>query len=111
MRVCVAVVTLVSVWVFGTADAFGIRIRRAQFSASLAGTYTTSAAITESQCGTSGPNGELTNTPPVKGTATERVSFSSARRTRLTVEEFDSPPLAGGGRMSIRVRATRASDL
>jgi hypothetical protein len=111
MRVCLAVVTLVSVWAFSAADAPGDRIRTAQFTASLAGTYTTSAEITESQCGTTGPNGELVDLPPMKATVSDRTGFSSTNRTRLSVEEFGRPPLAAGGRTSIQVRVTRTSGL
>jgi hypothetical protein len=112
MRVCLAVVALVSVWALSAADAMGVRIRRAQFSVSLAGTYTTSAEVTEAQCGTTGPNGELVDLPPVKTTVSDSTRFSSARHARLIVEEFDRPPLAaGGGGVSVRIRVTRTSNM
>jgi hypothetical protein len=111
MRVCLAVVTLVSVWAACASDALAIRIRTATFSASLAGTYTTSAEVTESQCGGADPDGNPQNLPPVKGTVTDRTTFSSARRTKLSTEFIDSPPLFAGGHLSIRVRVTRTGGL
>jgi hypothetical protein len=114
MRRLLAVGTLLTVSVLGANDAQAIRIRSAHFNASLSGTYTTSAQITEGQCFVNGPNDELVPIAPVTTNASDRVGFSSVRPTRIAVEEFDRPPLAVGSlgrQMSIRVSATRSSGL
>jgi hypothetical protein len=97
------VASIVIVSGVAAADANAIAIRNAYFDATLSGTFTSSAQVTDTACG---------------GTAnvTDRVVYSSVRpsRTGVSLDADSNDPLFAGsvGRlMSIKVTATRNSGL
>jgi hypothetical protein len=85
----------------------------AHFLATLSGSYTSSAAVTESECVTAGPNGESTPIAPVTTNVSDNATFS-ARATPVSVEFLDAPPLLAASDhrlLAITVSDTRASGL
>lgn len=114
MRRFAVVLAVALIVAFEASDASALSGQHAaHFLATLSGSYTSSATVTESECVSAGPVGESVPIAPVSTNVSENATFT-ARATAVSVEFLERPPLLAANDhrpFTITISDTRASGL